>query len=84
MKIKKKLGRQGKARADHFVTNRNYKKHVCLLQGKKGPVFHWTDGRILGHFVMCFMVYFCEAYLREVLRRRRRSYFPTLTLVESF
>ena len=32
------------------------------------PVFHWTDKRILGHLVMCFISYFCEAYLREVLR----------------
>ena len=33
------------------------------------PVFHWTDRRILGHLVMCFMAYFCEAYLRKILRR---------------
>ena len=32
------------------------------------PVFHWTDRRILGHLVMCFMAYFCEAYLTKVLR----------------
>ena len=33
------------------------------------PIFHWTDERILGHLVLCFMAYFCEAYLMRELRR---------------
>ena len=33
------------------------------------PVFHWTDGRILGHLSLCFIAYFCEAYLTRELRR---------------
>ena len=34
------------------------------------PVFHWTDERIKGHLVMCFIAYLCEAYLTRELRRR--------------
>ena len=34
------------------------------------PVFHWTDERIKGHLVMCFIAYLCEAYLTRELRKR--------------
>jgi transposase len=32
------------------------------------PVFHWTDNRIMGHFVLCFLAYFCEAHITKKLR----------------
>jgi transposase len=32
------------------------------------PVFHWTDNRIIGHFVLCFLAYYCEAYITKMLR----------------
>lgn len=32
------------------------------------PVFHWTDNRIIGHFVLCFLAYFCEAHITKKLR----------------
>lgn len=32
------------------------------------PVFHWTDDRIIGHFVLCFLAYFCEAHITKKLR----------------
>ena len=37
---------------------------------KARPVFHWTDKRIVGHLVMCFIAYLCEAHLTKELRRR--------------
>lgn len=124
-KIEKKL--KGKRLSmKSFVTNKNYKKYVCLDEGKKTPilnqevikeeerrdgffgvvtnvkkmpaselvsnykelwriedafgelkgtlkarpVFHWTDQRIKGHLVMCFIAYLCEAYLTRELRKR--------------
>ena len=30
-------------------------------------MFHWTDQRILGHLVLCFISYLCEAYLSKKL-----------------
>lgn len=32
------------------------------------PVFHWTDDRIIGHLVVCFLAYLCEAYMTKALR----------------
>ena len=32
------------------------------------PVFHWTDNRLIGHFVLCFLAYFCEAHITKKLR----------------
>lgn len=37
---------------------------------KARPVFHWTDKRIVGHLVMCFIAYLCESHLTKELRRR--------------
>ena len=34
------------------------------------PMFHWTDQRILGHLVLCFVAYLCEAYLTKKLHNR--------------
>ena len=35
---------------------------------KTRPVFHWTDHRIVGHLVLCFLAYYCEAILTKALR----------------
>jgi transposase len=32
------------------------------------PVFHWTDDRLIGHFVLCFLAYYCEAQITKLLR----------------
>ena len=32
------------------------------------PMFHWTDDRIIGHLVLCFLAYLCEAHLTKALR----------------
>jgi len=32
------------------------------------PMFHWTDNRILGHLMLCFLSHFCEAHLTKELR----------------
>lgn len=40
---------------------------------KTRPMFHWTDKRILGHLVLCFLSYLCEAHLTRALRK---SYEP--------
>ena len=34
------------------------------------PVFHWTDDRIIGHLVVCFLAYLCEAYMTKALREQ--------------
>jgi transposase len=36
------------------------------------PVFHWTDNRIIGHFVLCFLAYYCEAYITKMLRENHQ------------
>ena len=35
---------------------------------KSRPMFHWTDKRIIGHLVLCFLSHFCEAHLTKKLR----------------
>jgi transposase len=35
---------------------------------KTRPMFHWTDQRIIGHLVLCFLTYLCEAHLTKALR----------------
>lgn len=35
---------------------------------KSRPMFHWTDQRIIGHLVLCFLSHFCEAHLTKKLR----------------
>lgn len=35
---------------------------------KTRPMFHWTDKRIIGHLVLCFLAYLCEAHLTKALR----------------
>ena len=34
-------------------------------------MFHWTDKRILGHLVVCFISYLCEAYLSKRLSEKK-------------
>jgi len=35
---------------------------------KSRPMFHWTDKRIIGHLVLCFLSHFCEAHLTKRIR----------------
>jgi transposase len=35
------------------------------------PVFHWTDRRIVGHLMLCFLSYRCEALLTQTLREKK-------------
>ena len=35
---------------------------------KTRPMFHWTDKRIIGHLVLSFLAYLCEAHLTMALR----------------
>lgn len=37
---------------------------------KTRPIFHWTDNRIIGHLVICFLCYFCQSLLTRELRKR--------------
>lgn len=37
---------------------------------KSRPVFHWTDERIIGHLVTCFLAYLCEAHITRLLREK--------------
>ena len=36
---------------------------------KSRPMFHWTDQRIIGHLMLCFLTHFCEAHLTKRLRK---------------
>jgi transposase len=35
---------------------------------KARPVFHWTDDRIIGHLMVCFLSYLCQAHMTKALR----------------
>lgn len=35
---------------------------------KARPVFHWTDERIIGHLMVCFLAYLCQAHMTNALR----------------
>lgn len=37
---------------------------------KARPVFHWSDHRIIGHLMVCFLAYYCEAQMTKALRKR--------------
>jgi len=37
---------------------------------KVRSIFHWNDKRIIGHLVLCFLAYLCEAQLTKLLRER--------------
>ncbi len=37
---------------------------------KARPVFHWTDDRIIGHLMVCFLSYLCEAHMTKALREQ--------------
>lgn len=37
---------------------------------KTRPVFHWTDKFIVGHLVLCFLTYLCEALMTKSLREK--------------
>lgn len=34
------------------------------------PVFHWSDQRIVGHLMLCFLAYLCEALMTKSLREK--------------
>lgn len=38
---------------------------------KARPIFHWTDHRIIGHLVACFLAYLCEAHITKLLREKQ-------------
>lgn len=38
---------------------------------KARPIFHWKDERIIGHLVVCFFAYLCEAHLTKALRDKK-------------
>jgi transposase len=35
------------------------------------PIFHWSDHRIMGHLMVCFLAYLCEAYVTRELRSHK-------------
>jgi transposase len=35
------------------------------------PIFHWKDERIIGHLVLCFLAYLCEAIVTKALRDKK-------------
>jgi transposase len=41
---------------------------------KSRPMFHWTDNRIVGHLMLCFLSHYCEAHLTKKLRQSLERY----------
>lgn len=41
---------------------------------KSRPVFHWTDQRIMGHLMVCFISLLCEAHLNKMLQDEYEYY----------
>jgi Transposase DDE domain len=39
---------------------------------KARPIFHWTDKRIVGHLVICFLAHYCEAQITRLLRQKNK------------
>jgi transposase len=40
---------------------------------KTRPIFHWTDDRIIGHIMICFLAYLYEAHLTKNLRLKTKQ-----------
>ena len=40
---------------------------------KARPIFHWTDKRIVGHLVVCFLAHYCEAQITRLLRQKNKK-----------
>jgi transposase len=38
------------------------------------PMFHWTDKRIEGHMMICFLAYYLEAYVTQQLRKQKADF----------
>lgn len=38
------------------------------------PMFHWTDKRIEGHMMTCFLAYYLEAYVTQQLRQAEAAF----------
>lgn len=38
------------------------------------PMFHWTDKRIEGHMMVCFLAYYLEAYLNQQLKKVKADF----------
>lgn len=52
------------------------------------PMFHWTDKRIEGHMMICFLAYYLEAYVTQQLREAEAKFtapaaFDALTQVRA-
>lgn len=41
----------------------------CLHQAQKGLEVHWTEKRIKGHFVVCFLAFLLERKLEQQLNK---------------
>ena len=69
----------GRRSRSDFRTRNNLCKALHKLFGeikgtlKTRPMFHWNDKRIIGHLVLCFLAYLCEAHLTESLRKNHES-----------
>lgn len=38
------------------------------------PMFHWTDKRIEGHMMICFLAYYLEAFVTQQLRKAKADF----------
>lgn len=38
------------------------------------PMFHWTDKRIEGHMMVCFLAYYLEAYVNQQLKKANADF----------
>lgn len=57
----------------HYQSLWRVENGVRELKGtlKVRPVFHWTDKRIIGHLVICFLAYMCESWIDKELREKK-------------
>jgi transposase len=47
---------------------------------KSRPIFHWSDHRIIGHLMVCFLAYLCEAFVTKELRTHKEMMESNSTL----
>jgi transposase len=47
---------------------------------KSRPIFHWSDHRIIGHLMVCFLAYLCEAFVTKELRNHKEIMESTSSL----
>jgi len=48
-----------------WMVERAFREMKCTL--KLRPMYHWTESRIRGHIMVCFLAFYLEMALRQML-----------------